>query len=198
MPGSGAKQWRAFLSASTGGADGGPVNAIDRVGNGPWYDRLGRVVAMTKSDLAMTRPGNADAAIANDLPNEDGVPNHAPDPTTGQVDNHDILTGSTTTGTYYGSTSATCKDWTSKVGSDGTPRVGHSWPRVGGPGGGPGGGQGGRFGGMGNMNSWASALDEAGCAPGVSIVEMGPPDPTNPTVGSGGGYGGFYCFALTP
>jgi len=43
-----------------------------------------------------------------------------------------------------------------------------------------------------------SALDEAGCAPGVNLVEMGPPNPNIPTVGSGGGYGGFYCFALTP
>jgi hypothetical protein len=37
-----------------------------------------------------------------------------------------------------------------------------------------------------------------GCAPGVSLIEMGPPDPSMPTVGSGGGYGGFYCFSLTP
>ena len=43
-------------------------------------------------------------------------------------------------------------------------------------------------------SSWISALDEAGCAPGASLVEMGPPDPNNPTVGSGGGYGGIYCF----
>ena len=48
------------------------------------------------------------------------------------------------------------------------------------------------------MNNWMSALDEAGCAPGVSLIEMGPPQASNPTVGSGGGYGGFYCFALTP
>jgi hypothetical protein len=33
---------------------------------------------------------------------------------------------------------------------------------------------------------------------GVSLVEMGPPDPNIPTVGSGGGYGGIYCFALSP
>jgi hypothetical protein len=32
----------------------------------------------------------------------------------------------------------------------------------------------------------------------VSLIEMGPPILSNPTVGSGGGYGGFYCFALTP
>lgn len=190
MPGSGAKVWHAFLSV-TKGSDGKPVNAIDRVGNGPWYDRAGRLVAQTKANLAQTRPQGADSAIINDLPNEDGVPNHAPDGS--QVDNHDILTGSSATGTLFGTDwSSTCHDWTSKVGADGQPRVGHSWPRMGGGragGGGPSGG---------GMDNWMSALDEAGCAPGASLVEMGPPDPSMPTVGSGGGYGGIYCFALTP
>jgi hypothetical protein len=51
---------------------------------------------------------------------------------------------------------------------------------------------------MGSGDNWMSALDESGCAPGVNIVEMGPPDPNSNTVGSGGGYGGIYCFALTP
>ena len=46
LPGSGAKGWRAFLSV-TKGADGKPVHAIDRVGEGPWYDRRGRLVALT-------------------------------------------------------------------------------------------------------------------------------------------------------
>ena len=50
MAGAGQKTWRAFLSA-TAGPDGQPVNAIDRVGTGPWYDRLGRLVAMNKADL---------------------------------------------------------------------------------------------------------------------------------------------------
>jgi hypothetical protein len=45
---------------------------------------------------------------------------------------------------------------------------------------------------------WISSLDEAGCAAGVSVVEMGPPMLSMPTVGSGGGYGGFYRFALSP
>jgi hypothetical protein len=48
------------------------------------------------------------------------------------------------------------------------------------------------------MANWMSALDEAGCAAGASLVEMGPPDSSNPTVGSGGGYGAIYCFALEP
>ena len=192
MPGSGSKGWHAFLSV-TKGLDGKPVHAIDRVGNGPWYDRAGRLVAQNKADLAQTRPNGADTAIINDLPNEDGVPNHAPDGE--QVDNHDILTGSSATGTLFSTDwSHTCHDWTSSEGADGAPRVGHAWPRMGGghSGGGspPAGG--------GSMDNWMSALDEAGCAPGASLIEMGPPDPEVPTVGSGGGYGGIYCFAWMP
>ena len=86
--------------------------------------------------------------------------------------------------------------WTSNLGdkvNEGKPRVGHSWPRYGGPGPGPGPGPGDI-----SPANWMSALTESGCAPGVSLIEMGPPDPNSNTVGSGGGYGGFYCFALTP
>ena len=100
MAGAGAKTWRAFLSAASDGA-GTQVNAIDRIGNGPWYDRLGRLFAPTKADLMSLRPLNGDPAIRNDFPNEDGVPNHNPDGT-GQVDNHDMLTGSNAAGNLYG------------------------------------------------------------------------------------------------
>jgi hypothetical protein len=225
LQGSGSKGWRAFLSV-TQGPGGEPVHAIDRIGEGPWYDRLGRLVASSRADLMNTRPLGADPLIADDLPNEEGVPNHSPDGT--PVDNHDVLTGSDKQGLLYGDDwRATCHDWTSAVGTDGRPRVGHSWPRSFGPGpggfGGPGapppfpfgdggippflldGGFGALFGPDAGFDfasfdgaSWISALDEAGCAPGASLVEMGPPNPTHPTVGSGGGYGGFYCFATTP
>lgn len=196
MPGAGLKQWRAFLSAASG-EDGQQVNAIDRIGDGPWYDRLGRLLANDTSELLSDRPTAADDAIINDFPNEDGVPNHQPDPTQEAVDNHDTLTGSDTDGKLYDS-DATCNDWTSNAGNlatEGKPRVGHSWPRLGGPGGGgpSGGGPDG-----GRMNNWISALTESGCAPGVNLIEMGPPQRDSVTVGSGGGYGGFYCFALTP
>jgi hypothetical protein len=186
MPGASRKRWRAFLSVSNGG-DGNPVHAIDRVGGGPWYDRIGRLVAMDRTALVAARPTGADPVIINDLPNEDGVPNHAPDPAAGQVDNHHILTGSDTQGRLLNA-SATCLDWTSALGDtarEGRPRVGLSWPR--------GSGRGGS-----NGTHWISALDTAGCAPGINIVESGPPDLAIPTVGSGGGYGAIYCFALTP
>lgn len=168
LPCAGNKVWRAFLSTST-------EDAIDRVGTGPWYDRLGRTVALTVSDLANTRPANADPAIANDLPNEDGVPNHAPDGT--QVDNHDTLTGSDEQGRYVGSAQGTCNDWTST--GSGRPGIGHSWP------GGP-------------SPHWIAAHTAPGCAPGVNLSQQGGGGRGESSVGAGGGYGGIYCFALTP
>jgi len=187
MPGAAQKGWRAFLSATTGGPDGGPILAIDRVGPAPWYHRLRRTIALTTSDLANTRPLNADPEIANDLPNEYGVPNHAPDGT--RVDNHHVLTGSNEQGRLAESNSAvTCQDWTSSVGADGRPRCGMSWPRGGG--GWPGGG--------GGASHWISGFTAPGCAAYVEIIETGAGDPSTQGVGTGGGYGAIYCFALVP
>ncbi|MGC4095178.1 MAG: hypothetical protein QM756_46115 [Polyangiaceae bacterium] len=174
MPGNG-KTWRAFLSV-TKGPSGTQVNAIDRIGTGPWYDRRGRLLTMTKAGLLQARPQGADAAIAQDLPNEDGVPNH--NPGSGIIDNHNTLTGSTTTGTLDSQgLTATCQDWTSSASSGGKPRCGVSWPR-------------------GSLTNWMSQLNESGCAPGATPAgaDSGPQG----TVGGLGGYGGFYCFALTP
>lgn len=186
MPGSAQKQWRAFLSVAAD-ENGQPVNAIDRIGEGPWYDRLGRLVASTRADLLHDRPAGADPAIVNDLPNEDGVPNKRPDPTLPEQDNHHTLTGSDTQGALFGAM-ATCRDWTSALGdlaSEGRPRIGLTFPREGG-----------------NMDStsmnWISALIEAGCAPGVTLIPTPMPGPDVVDVGSGGGYGAIYCFALSP
>jgi hypothetical protein len=174
MPGAEAKTWRAFLSATTGGEGGGPVNAIDRVGPGPWYDRMGRMVASSRANLMMTRPAGGEAGLGSDLPNENGIPNRQ------GVDNHDTLTGSTSAGMLMSTTAAsTCNDWTSAVGSTGRPMLGHSWPASSG-------------------QSWIQAHAAAGCAPSVNINGTGGPPPGSDGVGSGGGYGGIYCFALTP
>jgi hypothetical protein len=165
VPGAGAKGWRAFLSTST-------VNAIDRIGSGPWYDRLGRVVSPNLQGLIATRPA-ADTAIVNDLPNETGAPNRA-GTGTGSDDNHDTITGTNTMGKWDGG--PTCNDWTSATGSDG-PRVGHSWPANSG-------------------QSWMQAHTAPGCEPSVSLVQNGAGSGNG--IGNGGGYGGFYCFALMP
>lgn len=173
LPGAGAKGWRAFLSAAKGGSGGGPVHAKDRIGTGPWYDRTERLVAMNLTALLQTRPMGADPAIANNLPNERGEPNQS----SSNVDNHDMLTGSNAKGEY--DQTATCEDWTSTTLPEGQqgPRVGHAWPG-------------------GSGVAWMSAHLALGCAPSVSLRQgagaavMG--------VGSLGGYGGFYCFALMP
>lgn len=213
MPGSSAKQWRAFLSVSAD-ENGKQVDAIDRIGEGPWYDRLGRLVSPTKADLVATdRPENGDPAIRDDLPNEDGVPNHQPDPGLPQQENHHTLTGSGKDGRLYpdaGGLSSTCSDWTTadgrmedgtdistvsgylqlrdlerSFGSSGRPRIGLSWPRAPRPGAEP------RF------QSWISHFNAVGCAPGGQITPSGK-DRYAATVGLGGGYGGIYCFALEP
>jgi hypothetical protein len=182
-PGNG-RVWRAFLSA-TQGDDGEPVNASDRIGDGPWYDRAGRLVAQNKADLLHDRPVGADAAIINDLPNEDGVPNHRPDPTAPEVDNHDVLTGTNVSGELFSlDAHYTCSDWTTTEGSAGEPLCGHSWPRQLSPG-------------VYAEHNWMGVLLEAGCAPGAWVVENGPPGANGTqSVGDGGGYGGIYCFAL--
>jgi hypothetical protein len=208
LPGAGAKTWRAFLSAPAMGASP-VVNAIDRIGEGPWYDRMGRLFSASKANLNGFRPSDADPAIKNDFPNENGVLNHsdgAPGCTGMSCpDNHDSLTGSDAMGRLYtGTTNPTCSGWTTTVGSAGRPRVGHSWPRMpsstnmcmGGGFMGVGGSSGSATAGC--YGHWISSLDEAGCAAGVNLTEMGGPILSMPTVGSGGGYGGFYCFALQP
>jgi hypothetical protein len=192
MPGSKVKLWRAYLSA-TKDANGRQVNAIDRIGTGPWYDRLGRVVALTLQDLQQQRPASADKAIINDLPNEDGVPNHQPDPNQPAVDNHLTVTGSDSLGRLY-SANSTCQDWTSNTDTISKPRSGVSWPRMGF----------GKTGALsifpgGNMKSWVSFWDLPGCVAGIDLDERtGAGTPGAVIIGSGGGYGGFYCFAKNP
>lgn len=181
MTGAGAKTWRAFLSATSGGAGGGPVHARDRVGAGPWHDALGRLVASSLTQLLMDRPGDANLAIRADLPNENGTPNHmdgAPGCTGAQCpNNHAILTGTGTDGMLYTTvmpaTESTCNDWTSKE-PTGSPRCGHSWPRAG------------------SGTNWMSSSAVDGCAPCT-----GPGGAAGPhCVGITGGYGAFYCFAV--
>jgi hypothetical protein len=179
MPGAKAKGWRAFLSA-VADENGKQVNAIDRIGEGPWYDRLGRLVSKDKTGLLATRPAG-DAEIMDDLPNEFGVPNHRPDPTLPEVDNHLTVTGTNNLGQLYGP-DATCEDWTSTTKRPG-PRVGMAWPQAGGfP-----------------LKNWISEWDQTGCEAGFDVdPKTGAGNRNDYSVGKGGGYGGYYCFALTP
>src|SRR5262247_1990949 len=48
--GAGGKTWHAYLS-SNAAAQGGPVNARDRIGKGPWQNFKGEVIAQNVDDL---------------------------------------------------------------------------------------------------------------------------------------------------
>lgn len=185
LPGAGSTTWRAFLSTTSGAPmDNGPVHAVDRIGAGPWYDRVGRLVASDLSQLLMERPGDAAPEIRNDLPNETGLPNREdgyPDCANFSCpDNHDVLTGTGKDGKLYDSNPLyTCDDWTSS-GPLGVPWCGHSWPR------------------QESGKNWISAHNAEGCSPGTNLVDQGAAQPGLHSVGAGGGYGAIYCFLSQP
>ena len=112
--GAGGKTWRAYLSTST-------VDAKDRIGNGPWYNSKGELIAQSVADLHS--PNNKITAAT--ALNEKGVaPNYlAGDPPTptAQPLQHDILTGTNEDGTKN---AATCNNWTN--GTDATAMLGHA------------------------------------------------------------------------
>jgi len=114
--GGGSKTWRAYLS--TQGAGG--VNAKDRIGQGPWKNAKGIVIASNIGELhtltykinkttALTEKGEV-VSGRGDIPNQ-----------------HDILTGSQQDGTAIaGTDDATCSNWTSSTDGQGGAFVGHS------------------------------------------------------------------------
>jgi hypothetical protein len=178
LKGSSAKQWRAFLSVKDAG-NGAKMDAIDRIGPGPWYDRLGRLVATNVSGLTGADRPAGDPVIAVDLPNESGELNHGAGGV--NMDNHDILTGSDRTGRLHANPN--CNDWTTTSRTGGGPggvgngpMAGHSWPASSG-------------------RNWLQAHGVAGCAPSVVAGEG---TQSGNGVGDAGGYGGIYCFALVP
>lgn len=119
--GAGGRTWRAYLSLAgrfPGPNDPGQasVNARDRIGQGPWYNAQGALIAR---DLAHLHNGNhisKQTALdergqfvrgRGDNPNE-----------------HDILTGSRSDGTAFApQTDTTCGGWTKN--GDGSAIVGH-------------------------------------------------------------------------
>jgi hypothetical protein len=110
--GAGGRTWRAYLSA--GGPQ--PVNARDRVGNGPWKNAKGVVVATGVAQLHGSNNLDKQTALT-----ETGAP------VNGRGDSpnmHDILTGSQPDGTAFGGEEdRTCGNWTKR--GEGSAIVGH-------------------------------------------------------------------------
>ena len=141
--GAGNRTWRAYLSTSAQGATPA-VYARQRIGDGPWYNAKGQLVARDVQDLhgdierdrnnirkpnALNEKG-AEVKGVGDMPNE-----------------HDMLTGSDSTGrTPIGAPQVlSCNNWTSNADTD-RAMVGHH-DRLGG-----------------GNSSWNAAHMSAGCS----------------------------------
>src|SRR5256885_12219370 len=114
--GAGGKTWRAYLSTQE--ADGKPaVNARDRIGNGPWQNFKGMVLATGVDDLhSDNNKLGFDASLSERgqiIPGVGFAPNR-----------HDVLTGSTPEGRAFPpGEDRTCRNWTSST--QGAAMLGH-------------------------------------------------------------------------
>ncbi len=97
-------EWHAYLSTSD-------VNARDRIGDGPWYNAEGALIAVDVTEL------HADGIPAELVIDENGE-------TIDLVNAHDIITGASQSG-GLNELGATCLDYTSNSASDYT-AVGHA------------------------------------------------------------------------
>ena len=114
--GAGAKTWHAYLSIQAANGQGA-VNARDRIGNGPWQNAKGVVVAKTVDELhSLTNNLTKQTALTE---KGDGVKGRGDTP-----NEHDALTGSTMEGRAFPpGEDHTCKNWTSST--QGTAMLGH-------------------------------------------------------------------------
>jgi hypothetical protein len=114
--GAGNRTWRAYLSTQAAG-DKPAINARDRIGNGPWQNAKGVVIAKNVQELHGENKLDKQTALS-----EKGEPINGRGDTPNM---HDILTGSQPDGTAFaGGEDMTCGNWT-KSGADGAAMMGH-------------------------------------------------------------------------
>jgi len=108
--GAGARTWRAYLSTQE--ADGVPaVNARDRIGNGPWYNAKGELIAKNVEDLHGDIERDRNNLHKGSALDEYGEPIKGRGE---QPNEHDILTGSDSHGrAFLPGADRTCVNWTS-------------------------------------------------------------------------------------
>jgi hypothetical protein len=143
--GAGNRTWHAYLSANAAGNQP-PVNARDRIGNGPWYNGRGQRIAQNVADLhgdtiEQARLGNNLSRTTVFTEKNETVPGAGSTP-----NEHDILTGSQTDGrAFTDGADHTCSNWTSNA-ATGSAQLGH-FDRTGG-----------------GNTSWNSAHPSRGCS----------------------------------
>jgi hypothetical protein len=119
--GAGSRTWHAYLSAAAA-AGQPPINARDRIGNGPWYNAKGALIAWNVADLHGDIQRDRNSINKEFALNEKGAPVNGRGDTPNQ---HDILTGSDSFGRVLLGTApgTTCNNWTSD--SAGSAMLGH-------------------------------------------------------------------------
>ena len=104
--GVGNRTWRAYLSVERDADNGNrPTDARSRIGNGPWFNAKGAMVASNLTELH-ARKGDSTVFI-----DERGQPINGQWPGSPSPVEHDIMTGSGADGTLLAG--LTCGDWTS-------------------------------------------------------------------------------------
>ena len=114
--GAGNKTWHAYLSSSTNPNNGQATNARDRIGNGPWQNAKGVVIAKDVNDLH-TNPNINKETLLDEKGNRIKVRGDTPNM-------HDMLTGSDMQGRAFpANLNLTCNNWTSS--NFGSAMLGH-------------------------------------------------------------------------
>ena len=165
--GAGNRTWRAYLS--TQGTQSEPaVNARDRIGNGPWHNAKGVMIAASLADLHGDIERDRNLIYRETALDERGELVNGRVRPEGENNEHDMLTGSDSHGRAFpagltnGGVDLTCRNWTYD-GPDGRAMIGHH-DRL-----------------SGWNTSWNSSHTTAGCSREDLV--------------STGGAGHFYCFA---
>ncbi|MEY4642440.1 MAG: hypothetical protein RLZZ227_2434, partial [Pseudomonadota bacterium] len=115
----GHRTWRAYLSTQGEGA----VNAIDRIGNGPWANAKGVIMATNLDSLKFDNSNFTYEHMLDEKGNHfasriDGTPD---------TTEHDALTGTQLDGTAFpAGEDRTCSNWTSSAEGAGSAWVGHA------------------------------------------------------------------------
>lgn len=131
------RTWRAYLSTQVEGKRG--ISARDRIGQGPWYNARGELIAVDLDQLHLS----PNIVKRTALDENGNIVNGRGD----RPNRHDMLTGSKADGTAYfpwEKGDHTCSNWTSN--DNGAATVGHHD----------------RFGG--GNTSWNAAHESRGCS----------------------------------
>lgn len=159
--GAGNRTWRAYLSTTASGNQQA-VNARDRIGTGPWYNARGTMIAQNVEDLHGDVQRDRNTIMKDTALSEGGMQISGRGDQTNQ---HDMLTGSDSTGRSIPGDAAmtTCNNWTSEADGQGAAMLGHHDRNGGG------------------NTSWNAAHMSRGCSQANLVAT--------------GGAGLFYCFA---